>query len=256
MIAGLEPSATGLLLAAAFAAGALNAVAGGGTFLTMPALVAFAGMGPLAASATSTAALLPGYLSTALVLRKDAVPLPGLSPTGMVLACGAGGACGAALLLLTPKEAFAGLLPWLVLLASILFMAGPQLCRWLQARRAQGRGASACAVFLASLYGGYFNGGLGVVLLATLSIVGGQDLKSLNGQKSALSAVLTAIAVLMYAAGGAVAWVLATPLMLAACVGGWAGVQLLRCLPTPVLRGLVVFSGFASAAWFFAARPA
>ena len=121
-----------LLLAAAFTAGALNAVAGGGSFLTLPALV-FIGVPPVVANATGTVALLPGYMASAWGFREDMAPPPGLSMRAVVLLSLVGGSAGAALLLVTPDATFKKIIPWLLLAATALFAFGPQLRQWLGA---------------------------------------------------------------------------------------------------------------------------
>lgn len=159
-----------LLLAAAFVAGALNAVAGGGSFLTLPALV-FTGVPPVVANATGTVALLPGYLAGAWGFREDTAPPPGLSMRLLVALSLAGGAAGAALLLVTPEATFRRVVPWLLLAATALFAFGP----WLRQRLAGGAPSpfKAVAGLLAvAAYGGYFNGGLGILLLALFGLLG------------------------------------------------------------------------------------
>jgi len=155
---------TTLLLTAAFVAGALNAVAGGGSFLTLPALV-FTGVPPVVANATGTVALLPGYMAGAWGFREDTAPPPGLSMRLLVVLSLIGGAAGAALLLVTPDATFRRVVPWLLLAATALFAFGPQLRRML----AGGKPSTAKAtvgVLAVAAYGGYFNGGLGILLLA------------------------------------------------------------------------------------------
>src|SRR5690606_27022531 len=159
---------TSLLLAAAFVAGALNSVAGGGSFLTLPALV-FTGVPPVVANATGTVALLPGYLAGAWGFREDIQAPPGLSLRSTVVLSLLGGAAGAALLLLTSDAAFNQIVPWLLLAATALFAFGPQLRRWAGSAQ-HGGGTSpvkaAAGMLAVAVYGGYFNGGLGILLLA------------------------------------------------------------------------------------------
>ncbi|HYC02611.1 MAG TPA: sulfite exporter TauE/SafE family protein [Azospirillaceae bacterium] len=252
-------AASPLLLAAAFAAGALNALAGGGSFLTLPALV-WAGVPPVAANATGTAALLPGYASAAYGYRKELAPLEG---AGLPLLCAvamAGGLLGAGLLLLTPDRLFRAVVPWLLLGATLLFALAPRLQKLRDARRAATgtqapaaparRGALLGGLFLVSAYGGYFNGGLGILLLAHLGLCSRAGLNTLNGLKNLLSAVLTAIAVAAYAAGGAIEWPQALLMAGAAVAGGYAGARVGRRIPAPVLRGFIVAVGLTMAALF------
>lgn len=239
-----------LLLAAAFAAGALNAVAGGGSFLTLPALI-YAGVPPVAANATGTVALLPGYASGAYGFRNDIRPVGQAGIPALVAVSLAGGLAGAGLLLVTPNEVFRAIVPWLLLAATALFAVGPALARRLAATGAQGRGAMLGALFAVSVYGGYFNGGLGILLLAHLSLFGVSDLNAANGLKNVLSATLTAIAVAAYAAGGAVHWPEALLMMASAVAGGYLGARLARRVPPRALRLGIVGVGLAMAALFF-----
>ncbi|CAO3356905.1 hypothetical protein CRT60_16845 [Azospirillum palustre] len=239
-----------ILLAAAFFAGAMNAVAGGGSFLTLPALI-YAGVPPVAANATGTVALLPGYASGVYGYRQDLTPvgtlsLPLLSAVSLV-----GGLAGAGLLLVTPDSVFRGIVPWLLLLATGLFAFGTMLAQRLRSLGLHGNGAMLGTLFVVSVYGGYFNGGLGILLLAQLSLFGMTDLNAMNGLKNLFSAVLTAIAVVAYAAGGAVEWPKALLMTVAAVAGGYVGARLGRRIPKPVLRAGIIAVGLVMSAVFF-----
>ncbi|MCX9155270.1 sulfite exporter TauE/SafE family protein [Niveibacterium sp. 24ML] len=240
------------LLGAAFLAGGLNAVAGGGSFLTLPALV-FAGVPALMANATGTVALLPGYVASTWAFREE---LAGLDrrQLGLTLALSlCGGALGAALLLHTPNSTFRRIVPCLLLLATVLFAVAP----WLLARLSRdtglqaGRGANASGVALVSIYGGYFNGGLGILLLALYAVLGERSLARANALKNLVSAVLTAVAVCLYAFGGAVVWGKALPMMLAAVAGGYIGARAGKRIPPALLRGLIVLTGLLMSVLFF-----
>ncbi|EJE54399.1 putative permease [Acidovorax sp. CF316] len=240
---------TALLLTAAFVAGALNAVAGGGSFLTLPALV-FTGVPPVVANATGTVALLPGYLAGAWGFREDTAPPPGLSMRLLVALSLAGGAAGAALLLVTPEATFRRVVPWLLLAATALFAFGP----WLRQRLAGGAPSTPKAVagvLAVAAYGGYFNGGLGILLLALFGLLGQTSLHAMNGLKNWVSALLTAIAVAIYAAGGMVLWPQALVMMLAATAGGYGGARVARHIPAQWLRGGIVATGLVMAGVFF-----
>ena len=241
-----------LLLAAAFAAGALNALAGGGSFLTLPALV-WAGVPPVQANATGTAALLPGYVGGTLGFLKELRPVGGVGLAGLAAVAMAGGLLGAGLLLLTPDRLFRAVVPWLLLAATALFALGPRLQAGVGALKGGGRAPLLGGLFLVSAYGGYFNGGLGILLLAHLGLFSSAGLGTLNGLKNLLSAVLTAIAVAAYAAGGAVDWRYALPMALAAVAGGYAGARAGRRIPAPALRAGIVATGLFMSAWFFLA---
>ncbi len=217
---------TAILLAAAFFAGAMNAMAGGGSFLTLPALV-YAGVPPVVANATGTVALLPGYVSGAYGFRHDIRPVGGIDIRWLAVVGLVGGLAGAGLLLA----------------ATALFAFGGQLFLLLRRLGASGSAAMLSTLFAVSVYGGYFNGGLGILLLAHLSLFGLTDLNAMNGLKNLLSAVLTAIAVVTYAAGGAARWSEAAVMTLAAVAGGYAGARLARVIPARVLRTGIVAVG-------------
>ena len=240
---------TALLLAAAFVAGALNAVAGGGSFLTLPALV-FTGVPPVVANATGTVALLPGYMAGAWGFREDTAAPPGLSMRLLVVLSLIGGAAGAALLLITPDTVFRQVVPWLLLAATALFAFGPQLRKML-AGGAPSTTKATIGVLVVAAYGGYFNGGLGILLLALFGLLGQTNLNAMNGLKNWVSALLTAIAVAIYAAGGVVLWQQALLMMVAATAGGYGGARVARRIPATWLRWGIVATGLVMAAVFF-----
>ena len=238
-----------LLLLAAFFAGALNSVAGGGSFLTLPALV-FVGVPPVIANATGTVALLPGYAAGAWGFREDTAPPPGLSMRLLVVLSLIGGALGAGLLLVTSNETFSIVIPWLLLAATVLFAFGPQL----RQRLAGGKPSTIKAtvgVLAVAIYGGYFNGGLGILLLALFGLLGQTQLNAMNGLKNLVSALLTAIAVAVYAVGGVVNWRYALLMMVAATAGGYIGARVARRIPALWLRWGIVATGLVMTGIFF-----
>ena len=242
---------TSLLLVAAFVAGALNAVAGGGSFLTLPALV-FVGVPPVVANATGTVALLPGYAAGAWGFREDTEPPPGLTMRLLVVLSLVGGAAGAGLLLVTSNEVFSIVVPWLLLAATLLFALGPQLRSRLAAGSNHPSTAKATLGVLAvAVYGGYFNGGLGILLLALFGLLGQTRLNAMNGLKNLVSALLTAIAVAVYAVGGVVNWRHALLMMLAATAGGYIGARVARRIPAVWLRWGIVATGLVMTGIFF-----
>lgn len=239
-----------LLGGAATLAGALNAVAGGGSFLTLPAL-AMVGVPLVSANATGTAALLPGYLAGAWALRRElSGPIaPSLPRLGVLSVLG--GAAGAALLLSTSNRAFGRIVPWLLLAATLLFALGPGLLR----RKADAPAFRKqwivdAAIASVGIYGGYFNGGLGILLLAVLGALGQTDMNRMNGIKNFVSAVLTLIAVAIYAASGAIVWTHALWMAVGAALGGYAGGAMVRRLKPAVVRGFIVLTGLAMTAAF------
>lgn len=255
-----------LLGGAAFIAGALNSVAGGGSFLTLPAL-ALVGVPLVSANATGTTALLPGYLAGAWAFRRELAQPMSPSLLRLTLLAVVGGAAGALLLLSTPNKTFGQIVPWLLLAATLLFALGPLLLRRRSAQAAMAATAAApaaapaqagwgasLAVLAVAVYGGYFNGGLGILLLAVLGAIGMTQLHVMNGIKNFVSAILTAIAVLFYAADGAIVWSHALGMMLASTAGGYLGGALARKLPPVAIRTVVVLTGAAMTVAFFLAE--
>ncbi|GAA3986704.1 sulfite exporter TauE/SafE family protein [Comamonas faecalis] len=245
---------TTLLLVAAFFAGTLNAVAGGGSFLTLPALI-FVGVPPVVANATGTVALLPGYVASIFGSREDMEPAPGLTLRAVVLISLVGGVLGAALLLVTSDKAFNRLIPWLLLLATAMFAFGPQLRQWATRQRSANahpsRARAVAGLLLVSGYGGYFNGGMGILMLALFGLLGQTRLNAMNAIKNLVSTLLTAIAVAIYAAGGIVQWKEALIMMVAATLGGYLGARGARRLPPAVLRWSIVGIGLVMTVLFF-----
>ncbi|MGV0961948.1 MAG: sulfite exporter TauE/SafE family protein [Limnohabitans sp.] len=234
--------------AAAFGAGVLNAIAGGGSFLTFPALV-FAGVPPLAANATSAAAVSPGYLGSTLGFKAELQTLPGTVLQREVLIAAIGGLIGAALLLVTPARLFSGLVPWLLLLATALFALGPVI-----ASRGAGLGHPQWrlpGLLLVAIYGGYFNGGLGILLMALYTLTGETRLNTVNALKNLNSFVLSCLSVAAFAWAGAIVWDQALWMMALATAGGWSGARLAKRLPTLWVRQLVITTGLAMSAVFF-----
>ena len=233
---------------AAFAAGVLNAIAGGGSFLTFPALV-FAGVPPLAANATSAMAVSPGYLGSTWGFRSELQALPRALIQREVIVAAVGGVIGAGLLLVTPARIFTGLVPWLLLLATVLFAAGPIL-----AKRTSGQGHPAWrlpGLLGVAIYGGYFNGGLGILLMALYTLTGESRLNTVNALKNLNSFVLSLLSVLAFALAGAIVWPQAIWMMVLATAGGWAGARLAKRLPIQWVRWLVIATGLVMSAVFF-----
>jgi hypothetical protein len=238
-----------LLLGAAFLAGALNAVAGGGSFLTLPALI-FTGVEPVAANATGAMALLPGYILGAWAFRDDMRTIEATALWRMVAASLIGGIVGATLLLGTPNPIFRAIIPWVLLVATALFAFAPLVVGQLRRGKMAGVATTMIGILTISVYGSYFSGGLGILLLALFGLVGFSNLHTMNGLKNLLSATLTTVAVALYALGGAVQWPRALLMMLAATAGGYAGARLGRRVPALWLRACIVAVGLIMAFLF------
>lgn len=237
-----------VLAAAAFAAGMLNTVAGGGTFLTFPALV-YTGVPVVAANATSAVAVFPGYLGGAVGFRKEIAALDRALLVKVVIATALGGFLGSVLLLVSSNEAFSAVVPFLLLAATLTFAFADRLQTWAQRQRLAPGGP--LGTVLVSIYGGYFNGGLGIVLLALFSLWGLRDLNTMNGLKTGLSFVLSAISVATFAAAGLVSWPQAILMMVAATLGGYAGAPVARALPRQAVRTIVIAVGALMSLVFF-----
>lgn len=251
-----SPTAFGLLVLAAFGAGVLNAIAGGGSFLTFPALV-FTGVSPIAANATSALAVSPGYLGSVWGFRAELRALdPKVLRREAMVAAG-GGVGGALLLLVTPAKVFAGLVPWLLLFATALFALGPRIAQLSRRTDAAGSETAGLArwrmpgLLLVSIYGGYFNGGLGILLMALYTLTGESRIHTANALKNYNSFVLSLLSVVAFALAGAIAWPQAVLMMVCATAGGLAGARLARSLSAAWVRGLVIVTGVVMAALFF-----
>lgn len=248
----MDPIASFLLLStAAFGAGVLNAIAGGGTFLTFPALV-LTGVPPIAANATSAFAVSPGYLGSTLGFRAELAALPRSLLVRELILSSIGGVAGALLLLVTPSEVFSGVVPWLLLFATVLFAAGPYLARLAGGEHASGFfRARNPGLLLVAIYGGYFNGGLGILLMALYLVCGEQRMHTVNALKNLNSFVLSVVSVIAFAIGGAIVWKEALLMAVFATLGGFAGARLARLLPTVAVRAIVIVTGLVMTVLFF-----
>ncbi|TCD14373.1 sulfite exporter TauE/SafE family protein [Oricola cellulosilytica] len=239
-----------IITAAAFLAGVLNTIAGGGTFLTFPALV-FAGLPPVAANATSAVAVFPGYFGGFLGFRREVATFDRKRLVSVTLFTAIGGLVGSALLLISSNEAFSVVIPFLLLGATLVFAFGQRMRDWAEGKARQITPEGRFGTVLVSIYGGYFNGGLGIVLLALFSLWGMKDLNQMNGLKTWLSFVLSAVSVAAFAIAGIVAWPQAIAMMIAATIGGYAGAPLARALPAVVVRTIIVAVGLTMSSIFF-----
>jgi uncharacterized protein len=243
--AGLAPADIVLLAAAGLAAGAVNAVAGGGSLISFPALLA-AGLPSVSANVTNAVAVLPGYLGGTIGYRRE---LEGQRPRAIALGVttAAGGVAGAVLLTTTSEDVFEAIVPFLILAACALLAAQPWISRRLKPPSAD-HGAHRspqlhAAAFASAVYGGYFGAGLGIMLLAVLALTLDDRLQRLNALKGLLSFVIGAAAVAYFALFGPVRWGAAAIMAVTSFAGGQAGVVVARRLPAGVLRGLVVAFG-------------
>lgn len=240
---------TALLFVAAAAGGAINAVAGGGSFVAFPALLA-AGVPAVPANATNTVALWPGSVASAIAYRQEIEAMRReLVPLG--IASFAGGLGGSILLLRTSNDTFVLLIPWLLLFAAALFSFG----RGISARLAKGAETSlgvATFVQLAiSIYGGYFGGGMGIMMLAVLSLMGMTDIHKMNGLKTVLASLINGVAVVAFIVAGAVTWGPGSVMIAGGVAGGYAGAAIARRVSPVAVRLVVLVVAWTMTAYFF-----
>ena len=249
------------LTIAAFLAGVLNAVAGGGSFLLFPAMLSMK-MLPVQANATNTVALWPGQLTSIAAYRDDIrknfkVAWP-MAIAGLI-----GGTGGAIVLLNTPQTTFLHLVPWLLLVAAVIFALSGPVSRWLERRKTDVRQTAPTdvhrphmvAVFVSTVavcfYIGYFGAGAGFLIITLLSLFGYQDLNEINALKVVSTTTANGIAFLLFVIDGQVVWRYCLVAMVTCAVGGYTSASLARKIPQPVLRGTVVAIGLGMAAYFF-----
>jgi uncharacterized protein len=233
-----------LLFAAGAGAGLMNAVAGGGSFLTFPALV-YAGLPSVAANASSTVALVPATLASIWaymtgIHRTGLVDIGGV-PIGRIIAIStAGGLAGAVLLLSTPSTLFDGIVPWLLLLATLVFAFGGRVSAWLRQHAHLGSAAVLPLQFALGLYGGYFGGAVGIMTLAVWSLVTPHDLKTLNPTRMLTVAAMNGIAVAWFVAAGEVRWAETLVVLAGGLVGGFIGGRIGQRLPQGITRAVIM----------------
>lgn len=251
--ANLNPHNAVLLFFAALLGGALNAVAGGGSFVSFPTLL-FTGVPAVPANATNTVALWTGLTFSGGAFRHHLKVRRRVlwSLVGVSLA---GGVVGALLLLRTPGETFLKILPWLMLFAVLLFIFGPKLSRNVRAVQNPSDKAilaASCFQLLVAIYGGYFGGGMGFVILAMLTAFGMADIHEMNAFKTVLSGATNGIAVIIFIVRHAVYWPQALVMILGAALGGYFGARFSLRLPRAWVRWFVITVGAGMATYFFA----
>jgi uncharacterized membrane protein YfcA len=233
-----------LLFAVAVWAGCQNALAGGGSFVTLPALI-LSGLDARAANIASTLALFPGQVTTGWVGRKLVSGAAGLSFRALVAISLAGGALGAVLLLLTPSSFFAHLVPWLVLFATALFAYGSFVKRpGGDGGPRIGRTAAGLMQFGISVYGGYFGGGIGFLMLAALTAAG-LGVRNAGSTKNVLASIMNAAAVAIFVFTPHIPWLRVAVVCVGAILGGYVGALMLKRVDERIIRGFVVLLGIA-----------
>ncbi len=245
-----------ILLLAGCTAGLMNSIAGGGTLVTFPALV-FTGLSPIIANATSTVALLPGTAGSTAGYRKK---IRGVSrwlklftPVSLL-----GGLLGGILLVRTPSRVFDGLVPFLILFATILFMAHSSFSKFFGMRSRAMHGASPRWVigavafqFAVAVYGGYFGAGIGILMLASLGILGFEDVHEMNTVKVILGFLINVIAAAYFVASGLINWPSAGVMAAGTVIGGYGGAHLAQRIPQIAVRRLITAIGLLISAIMF-----
>jgi uncharacterized membrane protein YfcA len=244
-----------LVFVAAFIAGMMNSVAGGGTLLAFPALI-WLGVDPIRANVTCTVSLWPGSLGAMYGFRRE---LEGTRRWMLLLAPVSlfGGLAGAYFLLRTPSRLFASIVPYLILFATLLFAAGEPITRWLKRTSVRPQTSGEIRLwwigamvfqFAVAVYGGYFGAGIGILMLAALGLLGLTDIHQMNGLKNFFAVCINLVAALYFALRGSVEWPYAAVMVAGAMAGGYGGAGLARKLGRQFVRRAVVLIGLAMAA--------
>lgn len=255
------------LFFAAFIAGTINSVAGGGSFVSFPALL-FTGIAPIAANATNTAAVWPGTVASTVAYRKAFTPearrlLRPLIITGVI-----GGVLGARILLITPQGTFLRMVPWLLSGATLLFVFSGGITGWIRGRAnlkagdapsgARGPRALFAGVLflelLVSIYVGYFGAGVGILFLSLLALMGMEDIHAMNGMKTLLVSIVNGVALATFIFARVIVWPQALLMLVGALAGGYGGAYVAQKMNPQHVRWLVIVIGFAMSAYFFIRR--
>ncbi|HZU62340.1 MAG TPA: sulfite exporter TauE/SafE family protein [Novosphingobium sp.] len=240
-------------MASGLLAGSMNALAGGGSFVTLPALIA-SGVPSVMANATSSVALYPGGVASAWVYRHGLGPVCRVPLPLMLAVTLSGGLAGALLLLWTPGAVFDRVLPLLLLLATLMLVFAPKAGGWLRDHVTIGRPMILPMQFVLGLYGGYFGGAVGLMMIAAWSLLQGADIKALNAPRTLMVTAANTVAIACFAIAGAVAWRSALLVGLGAVAGGYAGAHLGRRLsPALVRMATLALSALVTASFFIRA---
>lgn len=251
----MTPTQMAVLFLAALVAGAINSVAGGGSFISFPALL-LAGVPPISANATNTVALWPGVLASVGAYRRElAVQRQGLAIFSAISL--AGGLVGALLLLRTQEAVFERLIPYLLLLATAVFALSPRLTRLTRRLSGKGHGgpgqrAAVLALYFAvAIYGGFFGAGLGILTLAVLSLLGLDNIHEMNALKALQTALVNGVAVAAFVVAGVIQWPAALLMATGAIVGGYGGAAIARKVKPAYVRALVIVISVSLTLYFF-----
>lgn len=217
----------------------MNAAGGGGSFVTLPAMIS-TGVPPVIANSSSSVALFPGSLAAAVAGRRDLAPVAGRSLRTLVVVTATGGLCGGVLLISTPGGVFDAVIPWLLLFATVTFAIGRPVGAALRRRVTLPAPTIVVGQFVLGMYGGYLGGAVGILMMAMWSLLGEADVHHSNAAKNLMVGAARAVAVLVFVATASVAWSATLPVLLAGIAGGWAGARGAHHVPAPVLRAGIV----------------
>lgn len=245
-----------VLFVAAIVGGTLNAIAGGGSFITLPMLI-FAGVQPIQANATSTVALWPGSVASVGAYR-GAITTPLRTMLTLGLTSIAGGAIGAQILIHTNQSTFLAVFPYLLLVATVIFAFGnavvSRMRKGIDKRPVRPWVALAGLngmQFIIAIYGGFFGGGIGILMLAAFSVLNLGDIHNMNAVKALLASCINGIAIVLFVIAGKVVWLPAAIMIVGAVIGGYGGAAVARRLDGQLVRGFVIVVGFAMTIYFF-----
>jgi uncharacterized membrane protein YfcA len=246
----LDPASFALAATAGLVGGAMNALAGGGSFATMPALLAL-GTPANIANATSNLALLPGAGASAWSFRGELVPVGGVPVRTLAVITFVAGLAGSALLAWTPGAAFDVIVPWLLLVATLTIVFGPRAALWLRERVTIGPRVLIVAQAMLGIYGGYFGGGVGMMLTATYGLLAGASPRSLFAPRTLMLAVANFAAAIVFITAGLIRWEACLPMLTGGIVGGWLGAIVGKRLPPGLVRGWTILVSATTTCVFF-----
>jgi len=239
-----------VLTVAGFIGGILNALAGGGGLIAFPALL-FAGLNPIHANASSIVALVPGNISSVWAYRRKILAIEHINVKAFLALSLLGGLLGALLLLFTPPTMFARIVPWLMLFATAIFTVGNFAPLEVIRRLKLGHRSILVAHFVISIYGGYFGGGIGFLVLAALTLFGMRDINEMNGLKMLIVGVMTITSIATFVVADVVSWPETIPMLISSWIGGYVGAHGAQRVDQRLIKGFVVLFGAAITAYFF-----
>jgi uncharacterized membrane protein YfcA len=246
----MDASTLALAAAAGLVGGAMNALAGGGTFATMPALI-WLGLPSPIANATSNVALQPGAMSAAWGFREGLEPLGGISIRTLSAITFVGGLAGSLLLVVTPTRTFDIIIPWLLLIAFLAIALGKRAAAWLHDRVTIGTRSFLVAQSLLGLYGGYFGGGVGIMTTATYGLLANVPPYKMMAPRTLMLAIANTAAAIIFIAFGMVWWALCVPMLIGSLIGGWLGAKVgSRLAPSLVRLWTLAVTGVTTIVFF------